>query len=49
MPAARWVGFGLVWAALVLFSVDSLRAARRGAAVGAGDVAQSPSLSSTVR
>jgi chloramphenicol-sensitive protein RarD len=26
MPASRWVGFGLVWAALVLFSVDSLRA-----------------------
>jgi chloramphenicol-sensitive protein RarD len=32
MPPARWVGFGLVWAALVLFSVDSLRAARASAA-----------------
>jgi len=31
MPPARWVGFSLVWAALVLFSVDSLRAARSGA------------------
>ena len=30
MPPARWVGFSLVWAALVLFSVDSLRAARSG-------------------
>ncbi len=32
MPPARWVGFGLVWAALVLFSVDSFRAARASAA-----------------
>jgi len=32
MPPARWVGFGLVWAALVLFSVDSWRAARSNAA-----------------
>jgi chloramphenicol-sensitive protein RarD len=29
MPASRWVGFALVWAALVVFTVDSLRAARR--------------------
>ncbi len=28
MPASRWVGFALVWTALVLFSVDSLRAGR---------------------
>ena len=32
MPPARWVGFSLVWAALVLFSVDSLRAARSASA-----------------
>ena len=29
MPAARWVGFGLVWVALVIFTVDLVRAARR--------------------
>jgi len=28
MPPSRWVGFALVWTALVVFSVDSLRAAR---------------------
>lgn len=40
MPIERWIGFGLVWVALVVLSVDSLRAARRprgGAA--ASDVA----------
>nr|BFF02500.1 EamA family transporter RarD [Streptoalloteichus tenebrarius] len=29
MPASRWLGFGLVWAALVIFTVDGLRAAHR--------------------
>lgn len=29
MPVERWIGFGLVWLALVVLSVDSLRAARR--------------------
>jgi chloramphenicol-sensitive protein RarD len=29
MPAERWVGFGLVWVALVLFTVDLLRARPR--------------------
>jgi chloramphenicol-sensitive protein RarD len=29
MPAERWVGFGLVWLALVLFTVDLLRARPR--------------------
>lgn len=28
MPLPRWVGFGLVWVALVVLSVDGLRAAR---------------------
>lgn len=28
MPASRWIGFGLVWVALVVLTVDSLRAAR---------------------
>lgn len=31
MPAARWAGFGLVWVALIVFSVDSLAASRRTA------------------
>ena len=30
MPASRWVGFGLVWSALVILTVDSLLAVRRG-------------------
>lgn len=29
MPAGRWVGFVLVWVALVMFTVDSLRHRRR--------------------
>ena len=29
MPASRWVGFGLVWTALVILSVDGIHAARR--------------------
>jgi chloramphenicol-sensitive protein RarD len=29
MPASRWIGFGLVWLAIVVFSVDGLSAARR--------------------
>jgi chloramphenicol-sensitive protein RarD len=29
MAASRWAGFGLVWLALVLLTVDSLRTARR--------------------
>ena len=28
MPLARWVGFGLIWLALVVFSVDALWRAR---------------------
>ncbi len=40
MPPSRWVGFGLVWAALVLFFVDSLRAAQvRGSLNADGSVA----------
>ncbi len=31
MPAPRWIGFGLVWVALVVLTVDSLRHARRPA------------------
>lgn len=29
MPAARWVGFALIWAALAVFSTDAVRRARR--------------------
>jgi chloramphenicol-sensitive protein RarD len=29
MPPSRWIGFGLVWLALVVLSVDGLHAARR--------------------
>jgi chloramphenicol-sensitive protein RarD len=29
MTLGRWIGFGLVWAALVLLSVDSVVASRR--------------------
>ncbi|SDJ44744.1 chloramphenicol-sensitive protein RarD [Frankineae bacterium MT45] len=31
MPAARWIGFGLVWTALILLTFDALRRQRRGA------------------
>ena len=31
MPASRWLGFVLVWGALVLLSADAMRAARRAA------------------
>ena len=30
MPASRWVGFALVWSALVILAIDSIAAARRG-------------------
>ena len=29
MPASRWAGFLLVWAALVILSADAVRAARK--------------------
>jgi chloramphenicol-sensitive protein RarD len=29
VPPSRWLGFGVVWLALVLLTVDSLRTARR--------------------
>jgi chloramphenicol-sensitive protein RarD len=32
MPASRWIGFGLVWIALAILSVDALRAAQRSRA-----------------
>jgi chloramphenicol-sensitive protein RarD len=36
MPAARWAGFALVWAALALLSWDALRTARSAAVARAG-------------
>jgi chloramphenicol-sensitive protein RarD len=39
MPAARWVGFGLVWVALVVLTTDTLRAAH-GRYRAAQDAAQ---------
>ncbi len=33
MPAGRWIGFVLVWTALALFTVDSVRHQRRGVRV----------------
>jgi chloramphenicol-sensitive protein RarD len=39
MPTSRWVGFGLVWAALTILSVDGLRTARRSRADGAAESA----------
>ncbi len=35
MPAARWVGFAVVWAALAVLTWDGLRAGRRRAAASA--------------
>lgn len=32
MPPARWAGFGLIWLALAVFTVDLVRRGRRGAA-----------------
>ncbi|TWP47838.1 EamA family transporter RarD [Lentzea tibetensis] len=29
MPASRWIGFGLVWVALAIFTVDAIRRNRR--------------------
>jgi chloramphenicol-sensitive protein RarD len=29
MPTERWIGFGLVWLALIVLMVDSVRHARR--------------------
>jgi chloramphenicol-sensitive protein RarD len=29
MPASRWVGFTLVWVALVILTIEGLRAAQR--------------------
>jgi chloramphenicol-sensitive protein RarD len=35
MPASRWIGFALVWSALVVLAVDSLVAIHRGRSLAA--------------
>ena len=35
MPTMRWIGFGLVWLALVIFTVESLNHRRRTLRVAA--------------
>lgn len=41
MPASRWIGFGLIWLALVIYSTDALAKARRtrGVVTGASESA----------
>jgi chloramphenicol-sensitive protein RarD len=34
MPASRWIGFGLVWSALLVFTLDGARAGRRSGTPG---------------
>ena len=29
MPASRWIGFGMVWLALVIFTVEAVNHRRR--------------------
>jgi len=38
MPLERWIGFGLVWLALIVLTIDSLQHARRARRVDAGVV-----------
>lgn len=37
MPASRWIGFALIWAALAIFSAEALRRARRSAPTAVPD------------
>jgi chloramphenicol-sensitive protein RarD len=39
VPPSRWLGFGIVWLALVLLTVDSLRTARRRSRARASEAA----------
>jgi chloramphenicol-sensitive protein RarD len=45
MPTARWVGFALIWTALVVLTVDGLR--RRAAKISGTVVDLQPSESSS--
>jgi chloramphenicol-sensitive protein RarD len=42
MPAARWIGFGLIWLALAVFSVDALGQRRLQRAVLGEEAAERP-------
>jgi len=37
MPASRWIGFSLVWVALVVLGIDGVAAVRRGRSVHRGE------------
>ncbi|MEU8996933.1 EamA family transporter RarD [Streptomyces caniferus] len=47
MPAERWAGFALVWAALTVLTWDALRTARRGRAALAAAAARAGEASAT--
>jgi chloramphenicol-sensitive protein RarD len=49
MPAGRLAGFALVWVALVVFSADAVRGARRTARVQARTSEAAPALATTAR
>lgn len=44
MPPARWIGFGLVWVALVVLTGDSLRAARPATSAAAPEAIGRPRI-----
>ncbi|HEX8497103.1 MAG TPA: EamA family transporter RarD [Actinomycetales bacterium] len=46
VPASRWIGFGIVWAALAVLTIDMLRSAH-GRRTAARDDARAPATSST--
>lgn len=46
MPPSRWIGFSIVWAALAVFTYDSLRTARR-TQLRARELARQPERSTT--
>ncbi len=48
MPGARVVGFGLVWIALVIFTIDSARAHRGARGLRRGDAAQGSAIELTI-
>jgi chloramphenicol-sensitive protein RarD len=45
MPPARWVGFGLIWAALAIMTIDGLRRRRKEKSRGGVDLLTSESSS----
>jgi chloramphenicol-sensitive protein RarD len=49
MPTGRWVGFALVWVALLVLTVDSLAAARRRSVLSAGRAGEPADLDAEPR